>query len=166
MTRFVRPSPSAFQPETLPFQRVQHMTHPSREAIPEELLRPGAYGRIAARVRMARSLPPYSMRPMNITIHAQEPVDARVRAYVEYRMFSAISRFGSRCAQLDVRLDSTQPGIWCALTLDLKPAGRVRVRATADRLYAAIDRSAERLLRSLERRLRAGSFEPRPIGRT
>ena len=142
------------------------MTLTGRDVVPEKVVRREAYGHIAARVRAARSLPPYSMRPMDMTIHAREPVNAQVRAYVEYRMFSAISRFGSRCGRLHVRLDSTQSRTGCALTLDLQPAGRVRVRATADHLYAAIDRSAERLLRSLERHLRARSLKPRPIGRT
>ena len=104
---------------------------------------------------------------MNIAIHAKEPIAAQVRAYIEYRMFSAMSRFGRRIARLSVRLDSTHVGnrYSCAVALDLTPAGRVRVRATADHPYAAIDQSAERLSRGVERRLRGSSLEPDLIGR-
>ena len=103
---------------------------------------------------------------MNIAVHAHGlKADAQVQAYVEYRIFSAISRFGRRCVRVSVRLEeseSAQVGTQyrCAVTLEWTPAARVRVRATADRLYAAVDQSAERLSRGVERRLRAGSFEP------
>src|SRR5687768_11906767 len=116
---------------------------------------------------MARHLPSDSVRPMNIAIHAQEPVAPQVRAYIEYRMFSAIGRFGRKCGRLSVRLGSTPVGTQycCAVALDLKPAGRIRVRATADHLYAAVDQSAERLSRGVERRLHAGTFERSHAGR-
>ena len=96
---------------------------------------------------------------MNIAVHAQGlRADGQVRAYVEYRMFSAISRFGQRCARLSVRLEaceSTHAAIRyrCTVALDLTPAARVRVRATADRPYAAVDQAAERLSRRAERLL-------------
>jgi ribosomal subunit interface protein len=102
-------------------------------------------------------------RTMNIAIHAQGvAVDDQLRAYIEYRMFSAISRFGRRCLRVGVHLEeseATQAGTRyrCAVALQLNPLGRVRVRATADRLYAAVDESAERLSRRVERRLGAGS---------
>ena len=99
---------------------------------------------------------------MNISIHAREPIAPQVRAYIEYRMFSAIGRLGRTCAHLSVRLESTEARSRhsCSLALDLKPAGHVRVRATADHLYAAVDQSARRLSRAAERRLQAGSREP------
>jgi ribosome-associated translation inhibitor RaiA len=104
---------------------------------------------------------------MNIAIHADEQIAPQVRAYIEYRMFSAIGRFGRKCVHLSVRLNSTEAGARhsCSLALDLKPAGHVRVRATADHLYAAVDQSAERLSRAAERRLQAGSREPNHKGR-
>ena len=76
-------------------------------------------------------------------------------------MFSAMSRFGHKFARLSVRLDSTQVGDrhCCTVALDLTPGGRVRVRATADHLYAAVDQSAQRLSLGVERRLQAGSHE-------
>jgi ribosomal subunit interface protein len=103
---------------------------------------------------------------MDIAVHAHGlKVGARVRAYVEYRMFSAISRFDRRCACLSVRLEESASArvgtrYRCSVALDLTPAARVRVRATADRLYAAIDQCAERLSRGVEQRLGAGAFEP------
>ena len=99
---------------------------------------------------------------MKIAIHTHEPLTAQARGYIEYRMFSAIGRFGRSCAHLNVRLHSTDPGArhCCALALDLKPAGHVRVRATADHLYAAVDQSAQLLARNVERRLLASSREP------
>jgi ribosome-associated translation inhibitor RaiA len=101
---------------------------------------------------------------MNIAIHAKEPIAAQVKAYIEYRMFSAIGRFGRKCVHLSVRLDSTDVGARhsCALALDLKPAGHVRVRATADHLYAAVDQSAQRLSLGVERRLQPGNHDPNP----
>ncbi len=97
---------------------------------------------------------------MNIRIHAREAVAAHVRAYVEYRMFSAISRFGDSCARLDVRLAATEVGTQCcAVVLDMKPTGRVRIRSIADHLYAAVDQSADRLARGVARRLQAASSE-------
>ncbi len=94
---------------------------------------------------------------MNMSIHAHEPVEPPVRAYIEYRMFSAIGHLRGTWEHLDVRLDSTGMGARhaCTLALDLKAGGRVRVRATADHLYAAVDRSARRLSRRVERRLQA-----------
>lgn len=82
----------------------------------------------------------------------------QVRAYVEYRMFSAVSRFGRACARLTIRLEEldskrTGPQYRCSVVLDLMPAGRIRASATAHRLYAAIDVAADRLASGVERRL-------------
>jgi len=77
------------------------------------------------------------------------------RAYVEYRMFSAISRYGARNARLAVRLEARglDVGFRCLADLQLDGTTHVQVRATADRLYAAIDRAAQRLARAVEHRL-------------
>ena len=117
---------------------------------------------------MARSLPPYPVRPMDIAINAHEPVDPQVRAYIEYRMFSAVSRFCRRCVRLRVRLVSTRVGNQhcCTVALDVKPTGQVRARATANHLYAAVDQSAERLSRAVQRRLGADSVESDHVRRT
>ena len=83
------------------------------------------------------------------------------RAYVEYRMFSAISRFGGRNARLGVRLEARGVGVGfrCVADLSLDAATHVQVRARADRLYAAIDRGAERLARAVKHRF----SEPREM---
>ncbi len=100
---------------------------------------------------------------MKIAIHGVRlGLAAQVRAYVEYRMFSAISRFGRACERLSIRLEeceATRTGARyrCSAVLDLMPAGQIRVRATGDRLYGAIDVAAERLANGLDRRLVATS---------
>lgn len=98
---------------------------------------------------------------MRIAVH---DADARnvtdLRAYSEYRMFAAVSQYSRSCAHLDVHLSerqtSREPYV-CNVVLEMKPAGLVRVRATGDRPYLAIDRAAERLSSELERQLGAGS---------
>lgn len=98
---------------------------------------------------------------MKIAIHAVRlSLATQVRAYVEYRMFSATSRFGRAGKGLRIRLeecDATRTGALyrCSAILDVMPAGRIRVRATGDRLYRAIDKAAERLAHGVERHLAA-----------
>lgn len=93
---------------------------------------------------------------MKIAIHSGRlGLATQDRAYVEYRLFSAISQFARACGRLRVRLDEiegrgTGTRYRCSVDLGLKPAGRIRVRATGDRLYAAIDAAAERLARGVE----------------
>ena len=93
---------------------------------------------------------------MQIAIHALNlSLTSQIRAYVEYRMFSATSRFGPVCQLLRITLDErdvirTGARYRCDAVLDLLPAGSIRVSATSDRLYAAIDEAAERLSRSGE----------------
>jgi ribosomal subunit interface protein len=93
---------------------------------------------------------------MKIAIRAVNlSVENQVRAYVEYRMFSAVSQFGGACVRLSIRLEerpTTKPGsrYRCSVILKLIPAGRIRAVATAGHLYAAIDAAAERLARSTQ----------------
>jgi ribosome-associated translation inhibitor RaiA len=107
---------------------------------------------------------------MTIAVQAQRlKRGAQVRVYVENRMFSAISRFAPRCARLGVHLEaceSAQLGTRyrCTVALDLTPAARVRVRATADHLYSAVDQAAERL--SLRVALLGDGSEPDDRRRT
>ena len=90
---------------------------------------------------------------MQIAIQAVNlSMTMQVRAYVEYRMFSATSRFGPACQLLRITLDErevirTGARYRCSAVLDLTPAGQIRVSASSDRLYAAIDEAAERLSR-------------------
>lgn len=96
---------------------------------------------------------------MKIFVHQAEGGNAtQVRGYVEYRMFSAVSRFARRCDRLHVHLgkDDATPApqhYSCSVVLDLAPTGRVRVHATSDRLYEAIDRAAGRLSHGVAQRL-------------
>jgi ribosomal subunit interface protein len=100
---------------------------------------------------------------MQIAIHAvNRSLTTEVRAYVEYRMFSATSRFGSACQFLRITLDErevirTGSRYRCTAVLDLAPVGQIRVSATSDRLYAAIDEAAERLSRGGDHHLGAAS---------
>src|SRR5688572_961144 len=92
-------------------------------------------------------------------------VESQVRAYVEYRMFSAVRRFGRACVRLNIRLEEpprTKPGsrYRCSVILKLIPAGRIRAVATAGHLYAAIDAAADRLARSTQLR-----FDPYFVAR-
>jgi ribosome-associated translation inhibitor RaiA len=82
----------------------------------------------------------------------------QVRAYVEYRMFSALSRFGPACSGLSIRLEDNHTAPMkaqyrCSAVVDLLPAARVRARSSGDRLYGTIDTVAERLACAVERRL-------------
>jgi ribosomal subunit interface protein len=97
---------------------------------------------------------------MQIAVHdADARSVAHLRAYSEYRMFAAVSRFSRSCARIDVRLSerrtAREPYV-CTVVLEMKPSGRVRARATGDRPYLAIDRAAERLSSGVERELGAG----------
>lgn len=90
---------------------------------------------------------------MQIAVQAESlSLTTQVRAYVEYRMFSATSRFGTACERLSITLDErdvfrTGARYRCSAVLDLTPVGQIRVSATSDRLYAAVDEAADRLAR-------------------
>jgi ribosomal subunit interface protein len=63
-------------------------------------------------------------------------------------MFAAVGRFGLPEDRLSVHLDcSDEIGreYRCEVTLKLNRVGRIRAQASANRLFAAIDRTAERL---------------------
>jgi ribosome-associated translation inhibitor RaiA len=104
---------------------------------------------------------------MRIAIHTSNLGLARQdHAYVEYRMFSAISRFGLDHARLRIHLDEDHEGhaappYRCSVVLQWAPAGRIRVRARAERLYRAVDAAAERLADGVERRLDDDDKDPR-----
>jgi ribosomal subunit interface protein len=88
-------------------------------------------------------------------------VSDRLRAYVEYRMFAAASRFDGRDARLNVRLEPAARGARaryrCLATMDLSPERSVRASASSDLLHAAVDRAAERLSQRAERRVAAAT---------
>jgi hypothetical protein len=88
---------------------------------------------------------------MRIAIHASKlGLTRQDHAYVEYRMFSAISRFGLDRAHLRIDLDENDKShaaapYRCSVLLEWAPTERIRVRARAERLYRAVDAAAERL---------------------
>ena len=96
---------------------------------------------------------------MQIDIHAIGiDLDERARAYIEYRMFSAARQFEINGAEVSVLLEEdirARARFRCLATVML-PDGRVRVSGAADRLHAAVDRAADRLSQSVERRLAGG----------
>jgi hypothetical protein len=74
------------------------------------------------------------------------PIEAR--AYLEYRFFSVLSRFGADVFAVRVRLrDRSSQGetsrINCRVHVLLRPTGEAVVDARADRLYQAIDHGAD-----------------------
>ena len=74
------------------------------------------------------------------------PIEAR--AYLEYRFFSSLSRFGADIFAVRVRLrDGTSDGeqsiINCRVHVLLRPAGEAVVETSADWLYGAIDQGAD-----------------------
>lgn len=100
---------------------------------------------------------------MQIEVHAADRIDLtdQCRAYVEYRMFSAASRFEGNGTRVSVRLEeaasAARARYRCVATLDLGTEGRVRVSASANRIHAAVDRAAERLAGGVERRIASAS---------
>lgn len=74
------------------------------------------------------------------------PIDAR--AYLEYRLFSRLGRFGPDVfavrVRLRERLTSGEPSlIDCRVHVLLRPVGEAVVATSADRLYGAINQGAD-----------------------
>jgi hypothetical protein len=74
------------------------------------------------------------------------PVQAR--AYLEYRLFSVLSRFGDDVFAVRVRLregdhSGRKPLISCWIQVRLRPCGDAVSEASAEWLYGAIDRGAD-----------------------
>lgn len=74
------------------------------------------------------------------------PIEAR--AYLEYRLFSALSRFGADVFAVRVRLRNhasggQQPLINCWVQVLLRPVGEAVVESSASWLYGAIDQGAD-----------------------
>ena len=77
-----------------------------------------------------------------------------VQRYVERRLLFALGRFGDRVGQVVVRISGIG-GIehQCRITTELRPFGRVVVRAIDPDLFAAIDRATGRAGRLFGREL-------------
>ncbi len=92
---------------------------------------------------------------MQIDIESALNLTDECRAYVEYRIFSAASRFEGIGARVQVLLQdadrSARAAVRCVATMTVEEGRRVRVSASASRVQAAVDRAAQRLSDRLER---------------
>ncbi len=79
------------------------------------------------------------------------------RAYIEYRVFSAVRRFAGQGGTVDVRLEDrgSRKGARyvCTATAVFVPDGRVRVASAAEELQTAIERAADQLSGMVHRHL-------------
>jgi ribosome-associated translation inhibitor RaiA len=84
-------------------------------------------------------------------------VGDRLRAYVEYRMFSLARRFAPGEARLHVRIEPAcrrgRPRYRCVAGIAMRRARSVQVTATSDLLHSAVDRAAEQLSRRAQQRI-------------
>jgi ribosome-associated translation inhibitor RaiA len=86
-------------------------------------------------------------------IDIELPIEAR--AYLEFRFFSALSRFGSRVFAVRVHVRGapatrTAAGIHCRVDVILQPEGDVVIEARASRLYAVIDQVADSIASAVD----------------
>jgi ribosome-associated translation inhibitor RaiA len=83
---------------------------------------------------------------------------AQARPYAEYRVFTALGRHTQKFRRVRVVLRQrddrgTCETMACAVTVALEPSGPVRIRATDPHVYAAINRTVERLSDALGERV-------------
>jgi hypothetical protein len=76
------------------------------------------------------------------------PLPIEARAYLEYRLFSVLSRFGVDVFAVRVRLRDRAslgepPLITCWVQVVLRPTGEAVVESSANWLYGAIDQGAD-----------------------
>jgi len=77
-----------------------------------------------------------------------------VQRYVERRLLFALGRFGDRVGQVIVRISGIGGAEHqCRITTEMRPFGRVAVRATSPDLFTAIDRATGRVGRLFGREL-------------
>ncbi len=81
-----------------------------------------------------------------------------LKEYVKWRMHFVLSRVGSELRRVVIRLTKTErpqepEQKRCQVVIQLRSAGSVSIVATHVDLFAAIDRAAERVSQSVERRL-------------
>lgn len=94
-----------------------------------------------------------------ITVVSEDvAIGAQARTYAEYRVFAVLARHTRNVRRVRVVLRQMDPGetcdkVTCAVTVILEPTGVVRIRATGPHVYAAINRTGERLSRALGRRV-------------
>jgi ribosome-associated translation inhibitor RaiA len=100
---------------------------------------------------------------MRITIHTSgADLAEQVRAYSEYRVFSAVARFGRTVDLVEVTIDAENPDApeeraaerhyTCSIVARTSAGDQVAVRAGSDHPYSVIDRAARQMTTALERR--------------
>ncbi len=100
---------------------------------------------------------------MRITIHTPgADLADQVRAYAEYRVFSAVARFGRTVDLVDVTLDAENPEeaerplterhYTCSIVARTSAGDEVAVRAGSDHPYSVVDRASRQMTIALERR--------------
>ena len=89
---------------------------------------------------------------MHIEIIGDESFDQQPRAYAEYRLFDALSHVIDADQVRHARLVLRRPthkrngdGVSCEVILEIRDADVLRIRATGDHPYAAINRAMDRI---------------------
>jgi len=93
---------------------------------------------------------------MRIQIISDESINEQARTYAEYRLFAALAQVvdTSRVQQASLRLrrvTTRRPGhsVVCTIVIDLEDGDIVRIEASAEHPYAAINRGVDRLRRCM-----------------
>jgi len=89
---------------------------------------------------------------MRIHVLAEDGISSQARTYAEYRLFAALSQLVDTEQVRDARV-TLRPakqrrgceGVSCTMTVALDTGVVLRIRATDDHAYAAINRAVERL---------------------
>jgi ribosome-associated translation inhibitor RaiA len=100
---------------------------------------------------------------MRITIHTPGgDLADQVRAYAEYRVFSAVARFGRTVHLVEVTLDAentddadrgtAERQYTCSIVARTSDGEQIAVRAGSDHAYSVVDRAARQMTAALERR--------------
>jgi ribosome-associated translation inhibitor RaiA len=91
-------------------------------------------------------------RAMHIEIIGDGSFDQQARAYAEYRLFDALSHVMDTDQVRHARLVLRRPthkrngdGVSCEVILEIRDADVLRIRATGDHPYAAINRAMDRI---------------------
>jgi ribosome-associated translation inhibitor RaiA len=98
------------------------------------------------------------MEPMRIEVIGQdEASNAQARTYAEYKVFAALVRHTQRVRGARVVLrregrDGRCNSVACAVTVALEPSGSVRASGRGPHVYAAVNRTVERLGTMMRRR--------------
>ena len=89
---------------------------------------------------------------MRIEVLGQDAISWQARTYAQYRVFAALTRFAGaekvRWARVVLRAvtrNGACDSVACTVTVGLDGSDSLRIRATGEHAYAAINRAAERI---------------------